>query len=122
VRVRVEAMTAATKTGAFQELRGRLNEGSLELYAEPTLLGELRRLKSRYVAGRAAVEVPRIGGSHGDLAQALALATWELRYHRKDSGRGAGFVRVSEHEWAAAMRKHGYEGSVGAPLRPGMSL
>jgi hypothetical protein len=50
--------------------------GSLELYGEPTLLAELRRLRTKYRAGHAAVVNPRVGGSHGDLAQALALAVW----------------------------------------------
>jgi hypothetical protein len=85
VPVRVLPMTAASKTAAFSELRARLNASEIELYREPTLLSELRRLKSRYVAGRASVEIPRIGGSHGDLSQALALAVWHLRGVRQPS-------------------------------------
>jgi phage terminase large subunit-like protein len=69
-------MSATTKTEAFAALRARLNEGSLELYEEPTLLAELRRLRTKYRAGHAAVVNPRVGGSHGDLAQALALSVW----------------------------------------------
>jgi hypothetical protein len=44
-------MSATTKTEAFAALRARLNEGSLELYEEPTLLAELRRLRTKYRAG-----------------------------------------------------------------------
>jgi hypothetical protein len=39
-------MTAASKTAAFGELRARLYGGTLELYEEPTLLAELRRLRA----------------------------------------------------------------------------
>jgi hypothetical protein len=71
------AMSAGTKTAAFAELRARLYSGSLELYDEPSLIAELRRLRTRHTAGQAAVVNPRVGGSHGDMAQALALAVWE---------------------------------------------
>lgn len=75
--VRTVAMTAATKTDAFLELKARLYTGTLELYEETTLLGELRRLRTRYTAGQSSVVNPRVGGSHGDMAQALALAIAE---------------------------------------------
>lgn len=75
--VRTVAMTAASKTHAYTELRARLNTAALELYEERTLLAELRRLRTRYSAGSASVVNPRVGGSHGDLAQALALAVFE---------------------------------------------
>lgn len=80
--VRTVPMTASSKTAAFGELRGRLNTRGLELYEEPTLLAELRRLRTRYSAGSAAVVNPRVGGSHGDTAQALALAVFEHGRHR----------------------------------------
>jgi hypothetical protein len=80
--VRTQAMTAASKTAAFAELRARLLGGTLDLYDQPELLAELRRLRSRYAAGQASVVNPRVGGSHGDLAQALALAV-----HEHDRGR-----------------------------------
>lgn len=72
-------MTAASKTLAYQELRERLNLGQLELYDHPDLLAQLRRLKTRYRAGAASVVNPRVGGSHGDLAQALAIAVLAFR-------------------------------------------
>ena len=84
------AMTAASKTSAFGELRARLNTNSLELYPELTLLAELRRLRTRYTAGSAAVVNPRVGGSHGDMAQALALACME--HSAGSSGSGAPIV------------------------------
>ena len=43
----------------------------------PDRLAELRRLRTKYTAGTASVVNPRVGGSHGDLAQALALACHE---------------------------------------------
>jgi hypothetical protein len=74
-------MTAASKTTSFTALRARLNLGGLELYDAPGLVAELRRLRTRYAAGAASVVNPRAGGSHGDLAQALALAVYDLDRH-----------------------------------------
>ncbi len=75
--VRTVAMTATSKTAAFGEVRARLNTSALELYEHVDLLAELRRLRTRHTAGAASVINPRVGGSHGDLVQALALATFE---------------------------------------------
>lgn len=72
-------MTASSKTAAFQELRARLNMGELELYPDQQLLAELGRLRTKYAAGSSSVVNPRVGGSHGDLAQALAIAVFALR-------------------------------------------
>jgi hypothetical protein len=72
-------MTATSKTQAFQELRARLNMAELELYRDKQLLAELSRLRTRYTAGSSVVVNPRVGGSHGDLAQALALAVYSMR-------------------------------------------
>jgi hypothetical protein len=79
--VSTEPMTATSKTAVFGALRARLNLNGLELYPEPTLLAELRRLRTKYTAGAASVVNPRVGGSHGDLAQALALAVFEHDRH-----------------------------------------
>jgi hypothetical protein len=87
--VRTEPMTASSKTAAFRELRARLYAAGLQLYEEPTLIAELRRLRSRHTAGQASVINPRVGGSHGDLAQALALAVWEQGRGGSFSARGA---------------------------------
>ncbi len=77
--VRVEAipMTATSKTAAYAELRSLIYTGELELPDHPDLIRELRRLRSRYTAGSASVVNPRVGGSHGDLAQALAIAVYD---------------------------------------------
>jgi hypothetical protein len=77
--VSVEAipMTATTKTGAYAELRSLIYTNELELPDHPDLILELRRLRSRYTAGSASVVNPRVGGSHGDLAQALAIAVYD---------------------------------------------
>jgi hypothetical protein len=77
VDVRTEAMTAPTKDAAFGFLRGRINEGGIELPEHPDLLRQLRAVRTRYAAGRSSVVLPRIGGSHCDEAQALALAVYE---------------------------------------------
>jgi hypothetical protein len=73
-------MTATSKTDAFLELRARLTGRSLELYEHAELLAELRRVRSKFTAGSAAVVNPRTGGSHGDIAQALALSVYEHRH------------------------------------------
>ncbi len=71
-------MGPGTKTSAYQELRSRLYLESLELYHEPGLIAELKRLRSKFTAGQAAVVNPRVNGSHGDMAQALALAVYQF--------------------------------------------
>ncbi len=79
--VRTEPMTAPSKDAAFGFLKGRLNDGTLEIYEQPDLLAELRRLRTKYTAGRSSVVNPRVGRSHGDIAQALALAVFEHDRH-----------------------------------------
>jgi hypothetical protein len=76
--VSVEAipMSASSKTGAYGELRSLIYTNELELPDHPELIAELRRLRSRFTAGSASVVNPRVGGSHGDLAQALAIAVY----------------------------------------------
>jgi hypothetical protein len=75
--VRTVPMTATSKSEVFAALRARLNTGTLDLYEHGDLLAELRRLRTKFTAGQASVVNPRVGGSHGDLAQALALAVAE---------------------------------------------
>jgi hypothetical protein len=76
LNVRTVPMSASSKSDAFGELRARLYAGAIELYDHPELLAEMRRLRTRLTAGSASVVNPRVGGSHGDLAQALALAVY----------------------------------------------
>ncbi len=75
-------MTGPSKTAAFGELRAKLYTGELELYSHPDLLDELRRLRTKFTPGGASVINPRVGGSHGDIAQALALAVYHADDHR----------------------------------------
>ncbi len=81
VRVRVEPMTASSKDAAFGFLRGRLNDGSIELFEQADLLRELRAVRTRYAAGRSSVVLPRVGRGHCDHAQALAIAVHEIDRH-----------------------------------------
>lgn len=81
VGVRAEPMSAPTKDAAFGFLRGRVNDGSLELYEHPELVRELRAVRTRHAAGRSSVVLPRIAGGHCDHAQALALAVFEHDRH-----------------------------------------
>jgi hypothetical protein len=83
VTVRKHSMSATTKTDVFGELRARLYDRSLGLPNYPPLVAEVRRLQTRFRSGSAGVVNPRVGSSHGDMVQALALAVFE---HRLDSG------------------------------------
>lgn len=87
LQVRTHSMSATSKSAVFAALRARLNAGSLDLYEHPDLLAELRRLRTKYTAGAASVVNPRVGGSHGDLAQALALAVFEQEMRGQLTGR-----------------------------------
>ena len=111
LRVRKHAMSATSKTDVFNELRARLYEKTLELPDHPDLLAELRRLQTRFRAGSAAVTNPRVGGSHGDMAQALALAVFEHR--RRHSWRPLG-ARSEEPE----LRRKGFVLEAGGLIRP----
>lgn len=82
-------MSATTKTAIYSELRARLYDGSLILPDHPDLIAELRRLRTRYAAGSSSVVIPRTGGSHGDMAQALAMAVYALRASGGGQGRTA---------------------------------
>jgi phage terminase large subunit-like protein len=92
IHARQLAMSATTKTAIFAELRARLYSGELEVYDQPDLVAELRRLRTKFSAGQAAVINPRVGGSHGDMAQALAMAVYSQRgstdTRRRASGGG----------------------------------
>ena len=50
------------------------------------MLRELRAVRTRYSAGRSSVVLPRIGGSHCDRAQALALGVYEHDRHSLGTG------------------------------------
>lgn len=70
--MKVLVLTGHSKTQVFTELKSRLYEGTLALPDDPSLLAELRRLRVKYSGAAASVEAPRVGGSHGDRAAALA--------------------------------------------------
>ena len=76
----------------MQALRARVYGRRIELYDPPgvPLLAEAGRLRTRYRAGSSAVEVPRVGDSHGDVVLALAAAVFEHDRH------GGARVRVSQ--------------------------
>ncbi len=73
------AMSATTKTAIYSNLRAALYDGSLIVPEIPDLVAELRRLRTKFSAGSASVVNPRVGGSHGDLAQAVSMAAFLLR-------------------------------------------
>jgi hypothetical protein len=90
LHVEAVPMSATSKTQAFAELRARLYNGTLELYENDDLLAELRRLRSKFTAGSASVVNPRVGGSHGDMAQALALACLDRQQHVRPAAARSG--------------------------------
>src|SRR5581483_3503570 len=79
----VESMTLTTQSKAemFSGVRARLAAGSLELYDEPLLVSELKRLRSTFRGGSRQVETPRLQGTHCDTAIALGLAVAYLDRH-----------------------------------------
>ena len=74
LHVEVIQMSASSKTAVYGELRSRINLGTLELYRHETMVAELKRLRTKYTGGSANVINPRVGSSHGDIAQALAMS------------------------------------------------
>jgi len=86
----VLTFTAQSKTAAYSEVRSRLYGDGQEIYGRepggPELIAELRRLRTRFSVGSAAVYSPRVAGSHGDLASALAVVTFDQRHGPADSG------------------------------------
>lgn len=95
VAARELTMTATSKTAIYNTLKAKLAASDLELYEHPDLIAELARIEVRYTAGSAGVRIPRRGGSHGDLAQALAMAVHALR---APGGRRAGRIRSGGYD------------------------
>lgn len=110
VYVRQHSMSAGSKTAIFGELKARLYDGTLEIFADPDLVAELRRLRTKFSAGSASIVNPRVGGSHGDMAQALAMAVYE---HRLTAGSDRRFRggrldgEPSGDQWANTLRVGG---------------
>jgi hypothetical protein len=102
VTVRQHSMTSTTKTAIFSEMRARLYGGTLEIFDEPQLVAELRRLRTKFSAGSASIVNPRVGGSHGDRAQALALAVYEHRFGSSSTWRPSreGVRPITADLWA----------------------
>jgi hypothetical protein len=67
-------LTTGSKVEMFAGVKARLAAGSIELYPEPTLVAELKRLRSVFRGGSRMIETPRLGGTHCDSAIALGLA------------------------------------------------
>jgi hypothetical protein len=89
VACRELTMTASSKTAVYSSLKSKMLAGELELYRHKPLLAELGRIEAVYSAGSASIRIPRVGGSHGDMAQAVALAVHE----QAKRGYGGGRVR-----------------------------
>jgi terminase large subunit-like protein len=70
--------TPSLKSEAFQGLRARIATGRITIPSDEILVAELRRVRTRLRSGSSAVEIPRAGGSHGDIAMALAAGVHAL--------------------------------------------
>jgi hypothetical protein len=71
--------TAASKSNMFTNLKTLLYGGGLELYQQPDLLAECRRIETVTTPGAATVRIRRVGHSHGDLVSALALVCSRIK-------------------------------------------
>lgn len=87
VHASVRPWTAESRTRAAQAVRARILTSRIELPNDPQLIVELGRLRTRYRAGSATVEIPKVGDSHCDVAVALMAAVGEL--DRGGVGEGA---------------------------------
>lgn len=87
VSCRELTMGVGSKTAIYSSLKAKLYAGELELYRHETLLKELSRIEAVYSAGSARIQIPRIGSSHGDCAQALAMAVYEQAQRGYGGGR-----------------------------------
>ena len=81
IHATVRPWTAETRTQAAQAVRARILTRRLELPDSPQLVAELSRLRTRYRAASATVEIPKVGDSHCDLAVALMAAVHEHDRH-----------------------------------------
>jgi hypothetical protein len=79
VHASVVPTTAQSKSRMFSDLKTRVYGDELELYEQPELLAELRRVETVTTPGQATVRIRRLGSSHGDLATALALVCSRIR-------------------------------------------
>ena len=77
IHATVRAWTAESRTQAAQAVRARVYSRRIELPDDPQLITELSRLRTRYRAGSATVELPKVGDSHCDVAAALMAAVAE---------------------------------------------
>jgi hypothetical protein len=88
VHVAIRPWTGPSRTEAFAAVRARVNTGRIEFPDDPQLLTELSRIRTKYRSGGSAVEIPKTGDSHQDLAVAVAAGVAEME--RTGSGRGEG--------------------------------
>lgn len=93
----MEPITLPMKTSMFVELRDRLYGNGLEIHRDELLRSELRRARQKRAAtGGKSVFIPRLGGSHGDVACALAYAVYHQRRvsgaYARQRGDGGGMV------------------------------
>ena len=81
IHATVRAWTAESRTQAAQAVRARIYTQRIELPDDVQLVTELSRLRTKYRAGSATIEIPKVGDSHCDLAVALMAAVHEHDRH-----------------------------------------
>jgi len=113
VSAAVRAMTREVKLAAFRELRDRLYDGSLVLPAHESLFDELARVQLKIEQGGAKIILPRSSRGHCDMAQALALGVYEMRF----DGSSAGSPRIAYGQLLTAEpgARVGAPGQLGRP-------
>jgi hypothetical protein len=99
VHATVRAWTAESRTQAAQAVRARIYTQRIELPDDPQLIAELSRLRTKYRAGSATVEIPKVGDSHCDVAVALLAAVGE--HDRHGVGGATVMPRLGFVEWYA---------------------
>lgn len=112
VTAAVRGMTREVKLAAFRELRDRLYDGRLVLPKHDSLLDELSRVQLKIEQGGAKVILPRSSRGHCDMAQALALGAYEMRFA---GGVNASVPRLGIGNMAGSGRFVGLDG----PRAPG---
>jgi len=85
----VQNLGATSLTQLFGQLRASLLAGEIDVADDVQLITELRRGRTKFVAGSAQVELPRTAAGHCDIAMSLAQAC----FASVQRGYGGGLVR-----------------------------
>ena len=85
--------TTERKALGYDNLKARLEWGSITIPVHPKMLAELRTLEFRVTAG-GHMTIHHPGGSSDDYADTLVLACWPFRQKRRSEPGPPGLLRV----------------------------